>query len=117
MGSGTPVASLAGLMVDLERLEGLAPGERDAVASALRDLEDAVRLNPLVKYNHPVLSSKQHPKQTEFHRGPWPRTRLFIGGNRSGKTTATHVDTIIQAIDREAVPDHLKPYKRWEPPF
>src|SRR6185312_1225814 len=58
-----------------------------------------------------------HEKQQEFHAPPFPPLRAFFGGNRSGKTTAAMCDTIIQAVDRDVVPDHLLAYKRWEPPF
>jgi hypothetical protein len=108
--------SLAGLRVDPAALEGLSEVERAAVASQLRELDEAYKRNPLLGYNSP-FSEKRHPKQIEFHSPPWPKTRLFLGGNRSGKTTATFVDTIIQAVDREVVPEHLQPFKRWEPPF
>jgi hypothetical protein len=43
--------------------------------------------------------------------------KAFLGGNRSGKTTVGIVDDLIQAIDHDAVPEHLKQYKLWEPPF
>lgn len=47
---------------------------------------------------------------------------LFLLGNglvvsNSGKTTASTIDSIVQAIDETAVPEHLKPYKKFRPPF
>lgn len=49
-------------------------------------------------------------------------SHLFVLANgmivhNSGKTTAGVVDSIIQAVDDEFVPDHLKMFRRWEPPF
>lgn len=37
--------------------------------------------------------------------------------SNSGKTTAGILDDIIQAVDADVVPEHLKPYKRFHPPF
>jgi hypothetical protein len=45
------------------------------------------------------------------------RFKWILGGNRSGKTVTCVVDDIIQAIDRKACPEHLLPYKRFDPPF
>jgi phage terminase large subunit-like protein len=64
-----------------------------------------------------LLGYTPHIKQVEFHKQPHPPTRAFFGGNRSGKTTATMVDSMIQGVDREVVPRHLLAYKHWEPPF
>lgn len=44
-------------------------------------------------------------------------TRDGIVTHNSGKTTAGLADDIIQAIDEDAVPEHLKPYKKFKPPF
>jgi phage terminase large subunit-like protein len=37
--------------------------------------------------------------------------------HNSGKTTAGMIDDLIQALDRESVPDHLKGFKFRDPPF
>ena len=115
----------AGLRIDAEALENLTPEQRRAVAEQLKTLGEAFKRNPLLGY-------RPHPKQVSFHApaGPteldlagrvaregWPAARLFLGGNRSGKTTATMVDTILQAVDREFVPNHLLSFRRWEAPF
>ena len=105
---------MSGLRIDPDALAALSDEEREAVALELAQLEEAYRQNPLLGY-------QPHYRQVEFHRagpdGQWPPLRAFFGGNRSGKTTGGQVDTIIQAIDRSAVPAHLLPFKRWEPPF
>ncbi|MDE2102259.1 MAG: terminase family protein [Patescibacteria group bacterium] len=100
---------MRGLRVDAGQLASLEPGERERVARELAVVEVAFRENPLLGY-------RPHGKQVVFHGGPWPAARLFLGGNRSGKTTATMVDTTIQAVDRDVVPEHLVGFKRWEPP-
>jgi phage terminase large subunit-like protein len=109
---------MRGLRIDSELLAGLPAGEREQVAEALGRVEAAFKANPLLGY-------RPHARQVEFHRPlpsamvvrVWPPTRAFFGGNRSGKTTATMVDSIIQAIDWELVPEHLRDFKRWDPPF
>jgi hypothetical protein len=98
------------LRVDSRALDGLSEAERASVVEELAAVEEAVKLNPLLIY-HP------HAKQVEFHTQPHPPLRAFFGGNRSGKTTATMVDTILQCVDRDVVPEHLKGFKKWEPPF
>lgn len=106
--------SLAGLKVDAEALERLSPAEREAVRDQLRLVEEEFKRNPLLGY-------VPHGKQVVFHRpeaeGWFPPLRAFFGGNRSGKTTAAVVDTLIQCLDRELLPEHLAAFKRWDPPF
>ena len=102
--------SLAGLRVDREALAGLSEAERELVAGDLVAVERAFAENPLLGY-------VPHAKQAEFHSPPFPRLRAFFGGNRSGKTTAAIVDTLIQCVDRGLVPAHLAAYKRWDAPF
>lgn len=102
--------NLAGLKIDPDALARLSPEDQAAVRDQLRLVEDAYKQNPLLGYF-------PHPKQAEFHTLPCPRSRLYIGGNRAGKTTSTHVDTILQCVDPDMVPEHLMPYKMWEPPF
>jgi phage terminase large subunit-like protein len=101
---------MSSLRVDPDRLASLPPEEQERVRDQLAQLEQAFRRNPLLRY-------QPHRKQQEFHRLPAPPTRAFFGGNRSGKSTATIVDSIIQAVDRDILPEHLEGYKRWEPPF
>lgn len=107
-------ASLAGLKIDADALARLSPAERETATAALREIEEAFRQNPLLGY-------RPHPKQVLFHcsepNGEWPPLRAFFGGNRSGKTTAAMVDTIIQCIDLDVIPEHLAAYKRWPAPF
>src|ERR1035437_2489544 len=102
--------SLSRLGIDLDALAALSEHDRELAEQELLEIERAFRANPLLGY-------EPHAKQIEFHSPPYPPLREFFGGNRSGKTTATVVDSIIQAIDRDLVPDHLKRFKRWEPPF
>lgn len=70
-----------------------------------------------VKYQqNPLLRYEPHEKQIEFHESR-DHFKCFLGGNRSGKTTAGILDDIIQAVDRDCLPEKLLPYKKFEPPF
>src|SRR5438876_8794180 len=90
-------------------LDALSPEEHREAEKLLAELQAKYDANPLLGY-------EPHPKQAEFHRA---RTyiKAFMGGNRSGKTTAGIVDDIIQAVDEDCVPEHLKGYKKFTPPF
>lgn len=103
------------LAIDKARLDKLPAAKRDRAIKAIRDLEDALKHNPLLRYNNPALGPV-HPKQLAFHSFE-TRRKAFIGGNQSGKTTSGIVDDIIQGIDRDMVPPHLQKYKRYSPPF
>ena len=100
---------MASFTLDTNALSGL-PVEKQALAKELlRELEAHRRANPLLFF-HP------HPKQVEL-MGSHKPIRAFLGGNRSGKTTAGVVDDLIQAVDRSCLPEHLLVFKKWEPPF
>jgi len=79
-----------------------------AVQRELAAFNAALEANPLWAY-------KPHKKQLAFHSAK-VRLRVYFGGNRSGKTAAGVIDDVIQCIDKESVPDHLKRFKRFEPP-
>ena len=110
MGNGSHAAGPGGLRVDPQALAALKPAERELVERELATLEDAFKANPLLGY-------RPHAKQRVFHApgadGGWPPLRAFFGGNRSGKTTAAVLDTIIQCCPLDLLPEHLRPYKRW----
>src|SRR5438309_1374599 len=97
------------LQFDREQIARLPPSEREQALALLEEYEGAVKANPLIRY-------EPHPKQVVFHESHEP-LKCFLGGNRSGKTTAGILDDLIQCVDRDCVPPHLLPYKRWEPPF
>lgn len=97
------------LRIDRSAIERLPPAEREEARALLEQWEAEVKLNPLIGY-------EPHPKQRAFHASHCS-LKAFLGGNRSGKTTAGILDDLIQAVDRDVIPEHLLPYKRWEPPF
>lgn len=79
------------------------------------ELNQIVKANPLQAYNNPLLP-KVHKKQLEFHKAD-TKIKMFKAGNRSGKTIACVVDDLIQAVDESVLPEHLKGFKKWQPPF
>lgn len=95
--------------IDPEALKALPPAEKKRALAELKKFQKLVEANPLWRY-------EPHPKQAEYHLAN-QYIAAFIGGNRSGKTTAGVVDDIIQAVDRAALPPWLAPYKRWEGEF
>ena len=97
------------LQIDREGIKLLPQEQQDEALQLLEVYENALRQNPLHGY-HP------HQKQERFHESREP-LKAFLGGNRSGKTTAGILDDLIQAVDENCLPDHLKPYKKWQPPF
>jgi phage terminase large subunit-like protein len=97
------------LKVDLEALEALPDDQRELAREALELYEKELRANPLLGY-------EPHPKQEVFHLSADP-LKAFLGGNRSGKTTAGIIDDLIQAVDRDCLPPDLQPFKHREPPF
>ena len=95
--------------VDPRAVEALPPAERREAEEVLAILEAKRKSDPLAFY-------APHVKQVAFH-GFTARRKGFFGGNQSGKTTAGLADDVIQAIDLDAVPDHLRKYKTFHPPF
>jgi phage terminase large subunit-like protein len=94
---------------DADAYARLSEAERAEVDALLLQLDELRRDNPLAFF-------QPHEKQEPF-LAALERVKLFLGGNRSGKTTCGVVDDLIQAVDRDALPAHLLPYKRWDPPF
>lgn len=83
-------------------------GEKAELRRYLEELAGAVEANPL-------LAFIPHPKQRAF-LGAKQRKKVLFGGNRSGKTECAIANDIIQCVDEDSLPDHLKPYKKLQPP-
>lgn len=97
------------MKINREALSALPPLAKQEALEALQNIEYRRQNDPLSFY-------EPHPKQAVFHSFT-AQTKCFFGGNQSGKTTAGLADNVIQAIDRAALPPHLLPYKKFEPPF
>lgn len=78
--------------------------------------DDLQKLNALYQDN-PLHLFTPHVKQKEFYEVGRIPVKMFAGGNQSGKTLAGIVDNLIQCCDEEALPEHLRQYKFWQPPF
>lgn len=92
-----------------DALNALTAEERELLAPLLAEYEAHLVANPLLQY-------KPHPKQVIFHSSRKP-IKGFFGGNRSGKTTAGIIDNLIQSVDEEILPPHLRPFKKWRGKF
>lgn len=99
------VAVVEGLLAD----PATSDEDRKFLEQWMADYDTTVGNNPLEGYF-------PHSRQEPFHSSK-AKTKAFIGGNRSGKTTCAVVDHLIQALDEDAVPEHLRPFKRWPAPF
>ena len=102
----------------------LAPDQRRAALRHLRDMEQGHRSNPLWRFDpmDPNGTGVPHWKQHRWllaHKTPEGRVvkvRVFLGGNRSGKSLSGVVADILECVDRAIVPPHLQQYKRWDEP-
>jgi hypothetical protein len=95
-----------GLVIELDHPDDLnKPDVEVQILKLIKQREG----NPLYKYF-------PHPKQLAFHRFV-RQIRVFLGGNRSGKSVAGILDDLINAVDREALPPWLEQFKIWEAPF
>lgn len=83
--------------------------ESPEVQQAIGEAREAVRANPLLAY-------VPHEKQKPFHVAR-TKIKVFIGGNRSGKSTAGITDDLIQILPWSFVPEHLRDFKIWEGDF
>lgn len=97
------------LRLDPVALAALPEKEREQAQELLAAYEAELRANPL-------LGFEPHPKQVAFLASREP-LKAFLGGNRSGKTTAGILDDLIQAVDRDCLPEQLLAFKKWDPPF
>lgn len=105
--------------LDLAALDALPSDQRRKALAVLRKQSEAHKRNPLWRFDplDPNGTGIPHVKQHEWMSAHGAAKRLFLGGNRSGKTTAGVVADIIDACDVEAVPPHLQRYKRWHDPI
>src|SRR6476620_6304647 len=97
------------LKIDPRTIEGLPAQQQAEARGLLEAYETKIKQNPLLKY-------EPHPKQIRFHQSHEP-LKAFLGGNRSGKTTAGILDDLIQSVDQDCLPESLQPFKKWQPPF
>src|SRR4051812_16129260 len=92
------------LLAQLDNPE-LPAEDKTFLEESLRAYDEAIAANPLETF-------WPHRKQKLF-LGSTDRIKAFLGGNRSGKTTAGILDDLIQAVDEKRVPEHLKAFKKF----
>lgn len=105
--------------IDSAALEKLAPAERRKALRLLKELHEGHRSNPLWRFDPlaPSGSKVPHVKQHDWLSAHDADIRVFLGGNRAGKTTAGVAADIIDCCDADVIPPHLMPYKRWHQPI
>ncbi len=97
------------LEIDRQKLLELPPELRKEAEEVLERLSEVAETQPISVY-YP------HEKQKYFHMMRHG-FKAFFGGNQSGKTVGGLADDLIQALDEEALPVHLRKYKYFKPPF
>ena len=92
------------------KIEGLTPEalKDPDVQKLLQEVDLTLVENPLQKFF-------PHAKQVAFMASE-AKTKVYMGGTRSGKSTAGVVYLVIQLVDDPMVPKRLMPYKRWSAP-
>jgi phage terminase large subunit-like protein len=105
--------------IDLGVLDSLPPQERRKALRLLREHWEGHKSNQLWRFDPlaPSGSNTPHVKQHAWMLAHDADIRVFLGGNRAGKTTAGVVADIIDCCDDSAIPPHLAAYKRWHEPI
>jgi hypothetical protein len=80
-----------------------------------KSLEELQELYLRLGDENPLTGLYLNEKQSAFVGGR-QKTKLFVGGNRSGKTTAGVCDDLIQCLDEKWIPAHMRKFKQWQAP-
>lgn len=99
-------------LLELERLVAKHPNDKE-LAYHYQGLFALVQDNPLYLFD----PEGKHKKQRKFWAAGRVPRKMFMGGNQSGKTVGGIVDDLIQCCNEDALPEHLKQFKCWNPPF
>lgn len=88
---------------------------RERAEELVREGGRSVQENPLegVRFEK---NGKTHVKQIRFLENQDP-LKAFFGGNGAAKSFSGYLDDVIQLVDESVVPEHLKRFKHWQPPF
>lgn len=105
----------------VQEIERLPEEKRRKALDALQQLERLREENPLQFFHCcptdcGIPGCRPHGKQHEFIQSR-DRIKAFFAGNQAGKTTIGIVDSLIQTVDEEILPERLKPYKQYTAPF
>lgn len=99
------------LKIDQARFDAAPQEVQDEIIRSLVELDELIDKNPLQVFE------PKYQQQTDFLAAGRVGTKMFAGGNQAGKTTIGLADDLIQAVDRDCLPEHLLQFKFWEPPF
>lgn len=94
------------LGIDRRAFDALSPEDRALAEKHLASIAQAAQANPLNGYFPSAPQKKVLESRTKI-------TAAFAG-NRFGKTCVGAIKCIINAIDAEDVPEHLREYKKWD---
>jgi hypothetical protein len=106
--------------INAAELERLPKDVQRKITEKLAELDRVHELNPLQRFHPmPPKEDEERSAQTAYLEAQPPtcRTKMLAAGNQYGKTTVGVVDDLIQAVDRECLPEHLRRFKWCEPPF
>lgn len=100
-----------------KQLRRLPRAQRERYLELAAQAVKLKREHPLAFW-HPYESARKpgHRPQ-EAYLNATTEKKAFFGGNGSGKSDIGTVDDLIQMLDREDVPEHLRQFKHYEPPF
>lgn len=93
----------------LNFLSNLPEDQKQEILPELISLYELREKNPLMFFE-PMEAQRKFLLAKE-------NLKAFVGGNQSGKTTIGVIDNLIQCVDEEALPEHLRKFKRWNGPF
>jgi len=108
---------VAGAVLTEDQLKQLSTAERREYLEAAKQVAKLKAQNPL-GFWEPYESAVRpgySPQASYLASRGW--IKAFFGGNGSGKSAIGTVDDLIQLCDPEVVPQHLRQFKRWQPPF
>lgn len=97
------------IKIDRAAYDKLGPAARQEVDAALASFAGKAAANPMTNY---FPSAKQRALLDA-----WTAIVAAFAGNRFGKTSAGVIKCLIDALDEQDVPDHLRHFKKWDPPF
>jgi len=99
------------------QLRRLPRAERERYVAAGAQWLELCKRHPLIPWE--PYESKRKPGFFPQHEYLMAATekKAFFGGNGSGKSDIGTVDDLIQLLDEEDVPQHLRQYKHFKPPF
>jgi phage terminase large subunit-like protein len=100
-----------------KQLRRLTRPDRERYLETAKRWLELVKLNPLLAWE--PYESPRRPGFAPQHEYLMARTekKAFFGGNGSGKSDIGTIDDLIQLLSVEDVPEHLRVYKHFEPPF